>query len=719
VAVRVDGASLHFYAPPPGDRWNTTDAYLLTLNSPSPSPRVASRTVAPLATAGTPSTARERGVWSKNRIYESLYPGTDGDHWFAATLLSRPSDSGQATALNSLTALIWNAEGLTPHQALPLAAGRATYTLTLAAYPADPLSSQPLYPLRAQTGSILLHTGALNVSPPEVRTDSTWRAAVTYSFAAAQPAPSLTITLLPASYPAGLKLDGIHFDRPVALDLQGRGALFHGAAGQTLYRWSNGPAALALDVTDPAAPVLLQGAGAHGFSDSLPERSYLVAGAGFAHTPAVAARRSTALPSGGQAIYIVPDDRFVAPLQPLVNLRRNQGYTVAVVDVRAVYERYGHGQVSPQAIRRFLQEAYGRWNPRPISVVLVGDGTWDVKNYSGKDRAPALIPPYLHGRVDSYLGEAPCERCYVQLNGSDPVTGDDPKGGTFDAELWIGRFPVKDTTELGAVVAKIVAYEMAPDDGSLWRSRSLFYADNYLKPLPDGSVRRDEAGDFARASDRIRSLEPVGRTEALAPRAYYDPFPALHTPPALNQPWRINDPNLVGPLVLDTMDAGVALAVYNGHASYFRIGATEAPSPNRGFILELNDERQLNNRSQPFVHLSMTCLTAQFAVPADSGTSIDEAFLLHPGGGAVAVWGSAGISVARGHEELQTGFFDLLAQRRGRSVRLGALLEAGYDRLLASSESQDALRTFLLLGDPLTPLRYRAGTGTWLPIIRR
>ena len=115
----------------------------------------------------------------------------------------------------------------------------------------------------------------------------------------------------------------------------------------------------------------------------------------------------------------------------------------------------------------------------------------------------------------------------------------------------------------------------------------------------------------------------------------------------------------------------------------------------------------------------MTCLTAQFAVPADSGTSIDEAFFLYPDGGAVAVWGSAGISVASGHDQLQAGFLDLLARRGGRSTRLGALLESGYDRLQAGAESQDAQRTFLLLGDPLTALRYQRGAAVWLPIVRR
>ena len=292
--------------------------------------------------------------------------------------------------------------GWFPRNSLPLAAGTATYTLTLAAYPADPLSSKPLYPLRVKSGSTVLHQGTLDASRLGDRSELVWKSAVTYSFSATEPAPALTVTLLPAPYPAGLKLDRIAYNRPVTLQLQARGALFHGMAGQTAYRWANAPAARLLDITEPVMPVLLKGAGANGFNDPQPGRTYLAAGAGFLHTPSVEVRRSTALPDGGQAIYIVPDDRFAAPLQPLVNLRRSQGYTVAVVDVRTLYERYGFGQTSPQAIRRFLQDAYSKWNPKPIAVVLVGDGTWDVKNYAGKDCAPCADPA-LYARQGRFL----------------------------------------------------------------------------------------------------------------------------------------------------------------------------------------------------------------------------------------------------------------------------------------------------------------------------
>jgi hypothetical protein len=151
--------------------------------------------------------------------------------------------------------------------------------------------------------------------------------------------------------------------------------------------------------------------------------------------------------------------------------------------------------------------------------------------------------------------------------------------------------------------------------------------------------------------------------------------------------------------------------VYNGHANVFNMGELEkAATTERQFLLGLYDSNTLYKNTQLFVQLSMTCMTASFATPANSATTIDESFLLWPRGGAVAVWGSSGQSVVKGHEALQEGFFRNLFARPGTPVRVGSLLDAGYLNLaLSASGNEDILQTFLLLGDPLTKLTYTQG----------
>jgi len=92
-------------------------------------------------------------------------------------------------------------------------------------------------------------------------------------------------------------------------------------------------------------------------------------------------------------------------------------------------------------------------------------------------------------------------------------------------------------------------------------------------------------------------------------------------------------------------------------------------------------------------------------------------------GGAVAMWGPAGLTVAHGHDYLQKGFIAKLRTSAPYSQRVGDLVEAGYTSLLTSplTSSLDALKTFLVLGDPLTKVRISGGGSEplFLPAVRR
>jgi hypothetical protein len=142
-------------------------------------------------------------------------------------------------------------------------------------------------------------------------------------------------------------------------------------------------------------------------------------------------------------------------------------------------------------------------------------------------------------------------------------------------------------------------------------------------------------------------------------------------------------------------------------------------------LISLYDPDTLTNRDRLPVVLSMTCLSSAFQTPAFSGTTLDERMLLNPNGGAVAVWGPTGLGVLYGHDALMRGFFRALhsgapsgpAARDWRAV--GSLVHAGYLALYTETACcRDALRTFALLGDPLTPLR-AAERRVFLPLSRR
>jgi hypothetical protein len=426
-----------------------------------------------------------------------------------------------------------------------------------------------------------------------------------------------------------------------------------------------------------------------------------MAGPGTLHAPAISAHAPVdlAAPLNAQAIYIAPD-AFVSALAPLVDQRKSQGYSVAVVPAAAIYDAWGGGQASPQAIRSFLRYAAATWSVKPIAVTLVGDGSSDPRNYLGIGQT-SWIPPYL-ATVDPWLGETACESCFAQLD------GDSPLGNPNDSlpDLLIGRLPVKSAAELGQLAQKIVGYERAKDVGT-WRGRAVYLADN-----------ADSAGDFAYIEDQSIGELPA---DVKVTRVYYDP-----AAPA-GEPWRVRDSLDAFQRTMDAFDAGAAVVSYLGHGLPYQWAYTGPPlsasaPQDRQFLMGVDFAGDLTNSSRLPIVLSLTCLTGAFQVPSVRGTTVDEALLLNPRGGAIATWSSAGLGVLYGHDALQRGFMRALWGASGTPPTLGALAMAGYQELFSTRKDccQDSLRTYGLLGDPLTPARVQTGVSEVnLPLVRR
>ncbi len=485
-----------FYVPAVGDRWNTTSVYWLTFDSAAPL-RIVAQEAAP---AGAPGAAYEQGRWLDNQQYESVYAGPDNDHWFNTDLRSEPSSSIEA--LKAVTVPV--------SSLLPAVSGTTTYSIGLTAFIAVPGSqcnqSYGGYRLGLDFGG-----GATQVINWNPMINCTLQPNWLVSTTTTADTQAVVLRLLPSTHPSGIKLDHVAWERPVALDFGGKGAEFWGPAGAWSFLWSNLPSgganasykiflptvsgraganqALAAapasddspatvnepgawqlyDVTNPLQPTIVP-ATESGFNQALSAtpRHYVLAQLGALGRPVVALHTPVNFGDVGaaNAIYISPK-WFAEELQPLLALRQSQGYVPLFVDVQAIFDVYGYGYRSATAIRNFLRARTDWQNTqRKLSVVLVGDGTYDPYGYEGK-RLSDLIPPYM-ADVDPYLIEAPCEPCIAQLNGDDPVTGDNKAQGReqvttwFAADIWLGRFPVRDEGELTTVVEKIVSYETAP-----------------------------------------------------------------------------------------------------------------------------------------------------------------------------------------------------------------------------------------------------------------
>ncbi len=438
-----------------------------------------------------------------------------------------------------------------------------------------------------------------------------------------------------------------------------------------------------LDVTDPLDPVLIYGTYAYETVEG-GERvirfrvdegglEYHVTARSTWQRPRIERNVPSNLhtPEEGADVLVIAPRAWQDALSPWVAWRTAQGFRVRVVAIQDIYDEFSYGQPTPEAIRRFIRHAYAQWpDPAPRYVVLVGDGSYDFKNYSGFD-PPTVIPPYM-ARVDPWLGETASDLRYVEVDGEDEIP-----------DLFIGRWPVRTEAEVQTVVAKVLFYERDMPTAE-WQRRIVFIADNYR----DAAGRPDGAGDFVAEAER--TLQGQLRLPFVGERVYYMPWLDTTSANLYDGFTRVED---MRAYIRALWNEGRGIINWIGHASYEQWGAE-----NFLHARELADLR--NAERLPFL-FSISCFTGFFQHPEYA--SLDEALLLKPDGGVIATWSPTGLAVAYGHRYLQEGFYQaLMAGER----RLGPLTLAGTLRVLSGARTYWFLpQTYVILGDPLLTLR--------------
>jgi len=350
-------------------------------------------------------------------------------------------------------------------------------------------------------------------------------------------------------------------------------------------------------------------------------------------------------------IITYPD--FIDAIQPLATYRYDQGYNVMMVNVQDVYDEFNDGELSPWAIRDFLDYAYHHWQePHPAFVLLVGDGTYDFLDYEGTG-VVNYIPPLLD-IVDPFLRETATDNRLVTVSGADILP-----------DMFIGRFPARTSAQVATMVAKTIQYETAPWPGD-WQLRNLFVADN-----------ADTAGNFAYLSNEVADHLLPGAYDSLKQKIYLGVNYSSSTVARQD--------------IRQAFNQGAFLTNYVGHGQV-TFWASE-------FIFRGEDAAALINGGRLPVHLSMTCLDGSFQEPTRE--SLAETLVLNPNGGAVAVWASTGLGVAHGHDYLHRGFYSALYE--DGNILLGDLIVAGKLALYTGDTLgvfHDLIDTFNLMGDP-------------------
>jgi len=296
-------------------------------------------------------------------------------------------------------------------------------------------------------------------------------------------------------------------------------------------------------------------------------------------------------------MVIIANHELLGAAEPLRAFHESEGLKVAVVDVQDIFDEFSYGSKSPRAIRDFLMHAHSTWSTAPRYVLLLGDASYDPRDYLGYGED--LVPTKL---VDAEKFETASDDWFADFDG-DGVP-----------EMAVGRIPVDTAEEAVAAVQKIADHEAS--QGAL--TSTLMVADNA------------KGDNFAAMNQRIEEHLPAGTSvENVNVDDVGDA--AAHT------------------LVMDALNGGAQVVNYSGHGTVDRW---------RGAVLTTADVAQLHNQDSLPVFTMMNCLNGAFQEPLLE--SLGEALIRAPEGGAAAVWASTGTTSSSLQEELVSAFYSEL-----------------------------------------------------------
>ena len=309
-------------------------------------------------------------------------------------------------------------------------------------------------------------------------------------------------------------------------------------------------------------------------------------------------------------LLIITHKNFATQANDWANYRSGQGTTVKVVDVEDIFDEFNFGNSVSLSIKDFLAFAKNNWQTPPNYVLLIGDATYDPRNYEGTGFWN-LVPSKL---FDSLYSET----------GSDEFLTDFNSDGL--AEIPIGRIPARTPADVTLALNKVSTFEQT-------LSQAISRGALCVSDLPEGY-------DFTAVCNRV-----------------FDELTPNFNKSFINR----SDPDSHNQLV-NSLNAGKYIVNYTGH------GTVTAWSSASSFFNN-SHVNALTNGSNLTIFTMLTCLNGYFVEPK---ISLSESALFAPNGGAVAAWASSGLTTPDVQEIMAKRFYKKLSE--GNITRLGDLI---------------------------------------------
>jgi hypothetical protein len=281
-----------------------------------------------------------------------------------------------------------------------------------------------------------------------------------------------------------------------------------------------------------------------------------------------------------------------------------------VVNIEDVFDEFDFGQPTAESIRRFLSYAKANWQTPPGYVLLLGDASYDGRNYFNQGNNN-FIPAQM---VDTTYS----------TTGSDDGLADFNDDGL--AEIAVGRIPARDAATVTTLLAKTTAFEQGLATA---QSRGALCASD----LPEGF-------DFAAMCVRV-----------------FQPLPPVIPTMFVNR----GDADARN-VLMSSINSGKYIVNYSGHGTF---GAWAG-----NFFSRTDVPLMTNTNTNQTIFTLLTCLNGYYVDAFGDGLA--EVLVKKPEGGAVVAWASSGETTPDVQEIMATRFFQQL-RNNAALTRIGDL----------------------------------------------
>ncbi len=354
---------------------------------------------------------------------------------------------------------------------------------------------------------------------------------------------------------------------------------------------------------------------------------------------------------------IIAPAEFVEAAQSLASIyREDYGLNTRVVDQQDIFNQFNGGHPDPAAIRQFVRYVYHNFpvsgsNARLSSLTLLGLGTIDWVNTSRQSASKNKLMVWQ--RTISEISSASDDWYGMITQDNFP-------------ELAIGRYPVKNVTELNTMIANFRDYTRNIIPG-WWRNSAVLLADD----LYNGPNTYYE-DTHTRQVQQTASL--------MVPSVYADKIFAWNYPYDEFQ----NKPGARDRIVSSVND-GKLVWIYIGHGSYDNLGTEDY------FNMSTDMGRLANGKKMP-LFIAMSCSVSNFDYWGFE--SLGEKIVLRPQNGAIASWSASRISFPTQNASL---LYLLVPRMINQNYSLG---KAIMDAKIAYTSDPYNESVYVLMGDP-------------------